>query len=82
MRLKYIKIVQPSVGVLGRVEDNPMSSNISDESLANEFRSFSMEKIVTFRKTLAENNKFNPNLGAKCSDRFTSFDSVSESDVL
>lgn len=69
-------------GLIGRTNSNPMPPSTSDESLADEFSSFFMDKILTIRKTLDNFEKFDPNLGSKCTNDFKHFDSVSDEDVL
>lgn len=69
-------------GLISRTNSNPMPPCTSDESLADEFSSFFMDKILTIRKTLDNFEKFDPNLGSKCTIDFKHFDSVSDEDVL
>lgn len=59
-----------------------MLSNTSDKSLADEFSSFFMDKILNIRKTLDDFRKFYPNLVFKCTNQFYNFDPVSDVDVL
>jgi exonuclease III len=69
-------------GLMGRNKNNPMPSNTDDKLLAEEFSTFFMDKILNIRKTLDDFEKFDPNLGLRCTHQFDNFHSVSEEDVL
>ncbi|XP_062599561.1 uncharacterized protein LOC134261111 [Saccostrea cucullata] len=69
-------------GLIGRKNCNPMPPNASDASLAEEFSSFFMDKILAIRKSLDDFEKFDPNFGLKCTQEFNTFHPVSDEYVL
>ena len=68
--------------ILDRIKENPMPPSKDDESLADDFSNYFLDKIVTIRNALEKYDLYDPSISGQCLQHFDKFLPVSEQDML